>query len=628
MTLSRATILLRRYGLAVLAAAVVGIGLGYVGATAWNSTVKPRWQATAAVVIPNDFDEKEPPTAAELEANVLSAKEIAGVANQEELRRGDASIVVNSSDGTMSFMAEGRSNEEAKVRAADMRQRYLDALNESEAPDARLAANFSEAKAIQAQILRLQDAATPKVNGPEEFMTNLEVEIGSIQAEIDALEKESVTLSVQQLLSDDEEEAATLGSQVTQLRNQAAALRAELASRIETFEFLGGVLETPQTPDAAGSQSGTDSVPTKPITEDDWLLNALIARYASLQEQYAAGVLGAIGPNDLPPVTAANITPPKVSPSISAVVGGIALLLTAAGILLLRDVTRKPLWSVHDIESLTALMIPHRHAGHRRLLPFNGRRAEERRRMGLLQLNRITSAAIQNGSNVVAISPIDSRNRAVSDLAVDLAHGLARAEWRVAILDAASSSAIDPAGKKASVRSLSDLIAAARGNRPSLAKLLISNSPRLEEEVTYIISGDLAPEMLASAVTGEAISLLRKYFDMVVILTDNIGNPVADSLIGRSDAVVAVAALGRTPRARMEDVGVQMERERVRILAVVLATWPARLGLARLRNAMTNRKNSKAVPVAHPGQGDEDIVPEPATNDLRASETVDLTVDG
>jgi hypothetical protein len=598
--------ILRRTWWILIAGALVGAGTGTALAISRSHEVEPLYQgiASTVVTVPTAAANSKP-TSVEISAALWSATNLAQEVNAEALA-GRASITSNANDSTLSFRAAGSSFEEARALADAMRARYLTAIGLEVDSQLRLRSLLERAQAVQEQIDEMEReeseieeikklaAIAALVNGSEDLdasnqaalqeggtvsvttpsATALLSKIDILKAQIGALNNRLGALTVDLTLEDDDDDREEIQQQMLVLGGVIAELQAELEQQSALLVVVTGEAvdqsSTSEKQAESSSSTATDDDPT------DWHKAALVAQYEELQSEYESVFLqGQSGQSSLPPVVVSNITPEAMSVPLTSVQGLLAGLLAAAGLVLVHDRVRKPVWVAGDLDKVPVLAeVPLRPRQARSSAePWYWLAAAGPRKHAIQRLQATLLGFIEGEPRSLGLTGMGTRTSSVRELAMDLAAAIVRAERSVLLIDADGLFAAE--GWDSEQLSLAGLLEQTREEpetNVTRAKRALAESGELVPGLRVLPAGELSPEAILSRAFAVLLEEAKAEFDVTIVVAPDAGHPLTDTLSQRLDAMLVVARAGRTPAAELERLAGELADRSASLLGAVLLT--------------------------------------------------------
>jgi len=530
-----------------------------------NSRVKSFFEAQAQAPVPVEV-ESDGRNTGELKAAVDEAAAVARTVNSEELKSQSAEIRTDSQSGLLRFVATAPTADQAKALAEQMQANYLEAAPGGATVEQQLEAILDEATEIQGRLSEFQLPETDPTPADAEAMARASF----LSAQINALTQETAKLAVDMVLADSESAREDIEEEL----NLVSAALIELEKQIA--ELPPEAVQRQAASDASQGQDQDSVVSDTADVEGVWQKAALEARYAELQEEFETLYLESLKEGG------AQLSPTVVSQRISRPVSlprglGVGLLggfLLGVGSLVVDDRLRKPLWASSDFDTMPVLAeVPMRPLVSPE--PWYWTAVSGARRRAIQDFQAGLVGFIDEGTTVIGIVGVRAGSQNVLALASDLAASLVMAERTVLLIDANFGPGPTLPGIHSMAPTLSQLLSYPKGDRQATASFIketLSECAELGPGLSVLPAGTALSDPVEAVMSwGFALMLTeaRSQYDTVLIAGPEVGEPLANALSQRIEALVIAVRAGTTA-PEVERVAKELRGRRTAVLGAVL----------------------------------------------------------
>jgi hypothetical protein len=561
----RATrIVLARWPIIVVAG-LIGAALALGFANVYNRSITPRFQATAPVT----FIQLDRETDAAFAARLDEAQSTALRITADDPDAASLDVQTDADAGTVSFVVDAPSADEAQTLATQFRNDYLTAEPSSaivEQITSRLASIRTEVADLQTQLAALQPAS-PTVSPDMAALYTL------VQSKLGELRQEAASIRLQLAVPDlAETDTAALQQQLDVTTQVIAKLETELNS-----------LTPPSSP----------STTTDPAETTDMDVLVLQRRINDLESQYIdlslrlvdLGTTGDLNGG----VTVTDETVSPVGRKVAGAAGLVVGLLLAFGAILALDAVRRPLRAVGDVAVAPSLgLVDPASSKERGPMPWYVGETKKRRKGQIQSVRSALSATIKAGSTL-GISPLGVSTDDARLFAADLAASVAATGREVLLLDATFPDGLPITEYGDASVTLTDLASQER----SLRESTLRDRPEVMPLLRGFRSGNGGADpadLVAGRGFQDVLEDATKIGYVIVLAMPPADSTVGEELTQLLDTVLVTARLKRTTDQQIQTLVDDLASRRAGLAGVVLLTGSEKLRYEGSRRGKRTRR--------------------------------------
>jgi hypothetical protein len=583
---------------------LLAMGGGVVALRARNASITPQFEAQAFFKVQQGSSGQR---TEQSQDTLRSAVDRAIEANQDLLRKGNATVSSDQENFSIVFSARDSEREGAADLAEQLRTNFVVAEFGAVQIEERMELLLAEAIEVSLALDALEPPVSTTVPAPVLDATT-QARLDFLLIQVGALTSQSAKLVGDLVLAETGEDRngtpSEIQSQIDSVKEKLAAIYAELATipgyDPEMLEEAQAQGRSPGQTGQAGGQAGQQiagggdggrggesaggpiqSAQTDvSIPEDEseiapgFQQSALEERYAAIKADYeklfVASLTGATG--DLDPAEVRDATPEVLPLILGAGVGfGLGVLLAIASLFFIGRV-RKPVWATADLAPLPVLAdipLAPSHPG-----PRFGRRRTARHRRAIQDFrgSMIGLLASRSQSISVGLEGVRAPSRAVDNLVEEVGASLQAADRNVLVIDVDfRPEGPDPVSTPTTA-SLLELIRLDPEAASSQLKEVFNEAGPGPSGLRMLPAGHSKAEpsdIILARPFGQLLKEALTYADVVMLRIPE-GKIVADSLYQRLDGVVAVCRARRARERDLVKMAIRLGERRADLIGAVL----------------------------------------------------------